>query len=356
MGFDLASTLSWWQWLVVAAVPPAIVALYFLKLRRRPIEVPSTYLWRKSIEDLHVNALWQRLRRNILLWLQLAVVALSVLALARPAWQGMRLSGDRFIFLVDNSASMQATDLGRSRLEEAKRRAGELVDQMGDSPAMILSFSDTVSVEQTFTRNRRELHRAIDSDAGPLLAVAPREGFEDAVLGFALTRQEAGKEDVYYNTNWPAQSSFPIFTLNLLRYLGGAGQSVGSMSLRPGQPATLRTGSTGDKLEVRSPAGQVVTLAPSRPGQFHFTSTEDLGPYRVMEKGGRQQWFAVNLFDRRESDIRPPADQAIRIGYMEVKAKPGWEAARREIWKLLVLAGLVVLLGEWYTYYHRVAL
>ena len=43
-----------WQWLLLAAVPPAIIALYFLKLKRFPLEVPSTYLWKKTIEDLHV--------------------------------------------------------------------------------------------------------------------------------------------------------------------------------------------------------------------------------------------------------------------------------------------------------------
>ena len=36
--------LSWWQWLIMAAVPPLIVMLYFLKLRRMPVTVPSTYL------------------------------------------------------------------------------------------------------------------------------------------------------------------------------------------------------------------------------------------------------------------------------------------------------------------------
>jgi len=65
------STLAAWQWAILAAIPLAIVALYFLKLRRQPIEVPSTYLWKKSIEDLHVNSLWQRMRRNLLLYLQL---------------------------------------------------------------------------------------------------------------------------------------------------------------------------------------------------------------------------------------------------------------------------------------------
>ena len=64
------NTLPGWQWALLALVPPAIIALYFLKLRRQPLEVPSTYLWKRSIEDLHVNSLWQRLRQNLLLFLQ----------------------------------------------------------------------------------------------------------------------------------------------------------------------------------------------------------------------------------------------------------------------------------------------
>jgi len=156
------NTLSWWQWIVLAAVPPAIILLYFLKLKRRPIEVPSTYLWHKSIEDLHVNSIWQRLRNNLLLLLQLLLLLLVAAALSRPNWRGTTLSGDRFIFLVDNSASMQATDVGPSRLEEAKRQVGQLIDQMksGDA-AMIISFSDSARVEQNFTTNRHRLRREL---------------------------------------------------------------------------------------------------------------------------------------------------------------------------------------------------
>ena len=160
---QLINTLGWWQWLILAAVPPAIVALYFLKLKRHPVEVPSTYLWHKSVEDLHVNSIWQRLRRNLLLLLQLLVILLMVLALLRPGWRGAEISGDRFICLIDNSASMQATDVQPNRLEEAKRRAAELIDQMesGDA-AMIVSFADTARVEREFTGNRRQLRRALD--------------------------------------------------------------------------------------------------------------------------------------------------------------------------------------------------
>src|SRR5215216_1021520 len=93
------NTLAPWQWALLAIVPPAIIALYFLKLKRKPLERPSTYIWKRSIEDMHVNSLWQRLRQNLLLFLQLLLVASAMLALLRPGWEGTKLSGDRFIFM-----------------------------------------------------------------------------------------------------------------------------------------------------------------------------------------------------------------------------------------------------------------
>ena len=82
--------LSPWQWALLALVPPAIIALYFLKLKRQPLEVPSTYLWHRTIEDLHVNSLWQRIRTSLLLFLQLLFIAFLILALLRPNWQSTR--------------------------------------------------------------------------------------------------------------------------------------------------------------------------------------------------------------------------------------------------------------------------
>ncbi len=152
-----------WQWGVLALVPPAIIALYFLKLKRQPLEVPSTYLWHKSIDDLRVNSIWQRLRQSLLLFLQLLLWGLLALVLLRPTWQGSRFHHDRLVFLIDNSASMGATDVHPTRLDEAKRRVQELIDQMrsGDV-AMIVSFADTARVEQMFTDNRGELRQRLD--------------------------------------------------------------------------------------------------------------------------------------------------------------------------------------------------
>src|SRR3954463_4808367 len=153
------NTLAPWQWALMAIVPPAIVALYFLKLKRQPLEVPSTYLWTKVIEDLHVNSLWQRLRRNLLLLLQLMLVGLAILALLRPGWLGESLDGQKFIFLVDRSASMSSTDVeGDTRLDAAKKRVSTLIDQLGSKmSAMIIAFDDQPDVVQEFTDNRRLL-------------------------------------------------------------------------------------------------------------------------------------------------------------------------------------------------------
>ncbi|TWT95062.1 vWA domain-containing protein [Neorhodopirellula pilleata] len=160
---------GFWPWVVLAAVPVGIVLLYFLKLRREPVQVPSTYLWSRTIEDLHVNSLLQRLRNSILLFLQLLAVLLAGLALFRPGVRDQTDSLGRLVFLLDASASMQgpATDASDqsavpSRFELAKRQIGERIDAMTDSEtAMLIQFSDRAEVMQAFTSDRNRLRDAL---------------------------------------------------------------------------------------------------------------------------------------------------------------------------------------------------
>jgi len=157
------SSLPLWAWLLLLLIPPAIIALYFLKLKRAPIVVPSTFLWRRTIEDLHVNSLWQRLQKNILLYLQLIVVAFLFLSLLRPGCRSESQLGQRSILLIDHSASMSATDEKPNRLAVAKDKALQLVDSMASSDvAMVISFSDRADIKQGFTSDRRQLRAAIE--------------------------------------------------------------------------------------------------------------------------------------------------------------------------------------------------
>ncbi len=656
-----SSTLNWWQWALLLSVPPAIVLLYFLKLKRQPLEVPSTYLWHRTIEDLHVNSIWQRLRQNLLLFLQLLLLALAILACLRPSWRGTKLTDDRFIFLVDNSASMSATDLEPSRLEEAKRQVGMLIDEMksGDV-AMIIAFSDRARAIQPYTDNRRILKRnlakikptqrgsdldqalrfaaglanpgrsaysegdaaaaealpatmfifsdgrvrsqpkmsmgnleplyirmgtpdavnvaiaafqsgqnpekpdkmqafasfenfteadrtvqvnlylndslidaaridvpaegtggaeftldniesgvlklqiedrdhlsvdnsaysvlnvprrakllyvtpgndfmelalnteqvkkvadvvqigasqldakeylepaaagaydlvifdqcapekpeqmpeantlfigrtppgdewsaepvqpipqiididrvhplmqfiemnnveiaectplnvpkggtvLIDSDVGVLLAIAPRGGFEDAVLAFEIIgRNEAGEEE--FNTLWPRRPSFPVFIQNVLAYLAGVAEQRKAEIVQPGQIVQIRSESPADRITVETPSGQRSPVARSQKSAFVFGGTEETGVYTVLEGGPQsvRQQFAVNLFDSIESNIRPLAE--IQTEYEQIEGQAAIERTRREAWKPLLLAALVVLVLEWYVYNRRVYL
>ncbi len=649
--------LDGWQWAVLAAIPPAIVLLYFLKLKRQPLEVPSTFLWRRSIEDLHVNSIWQRLRQNLLLLLQLLIVALAILALLRPGWRGTKLLDTRLIFLVDNSASMNATDIDPTRLAEAKRRVSELIDQMATGTvAMIISFSDSARVEQPFTDNRRLLRRQldavaptnrttrlgealrvaaglanpnrafesagqqvgealpatlyifsdgkfpdvegfslgnlkpvfvpigaeacrnvaitafstktvegktdrrqvfarlenfgpaevatdvelylddslkeaeavhikpgeaagvvfdlqdihsgvlrlktgaggdlalddqawatvnppqrgktllvtpgndalrlaieteaareladvaiagpevldskqyqqaaaggayqlviydqcqpqemprantlfigripptggwsagekipgpqiidvdgahplmqlielgnvkfaegaslkvppggtvlVDSSVGPLVAIAPREGFEDAVLGVEIVSTD-DKGDRYANTDWPLRLSFPVFVLNALEYLAAGREVAGRSPVQPGQSVTLRGDIKGNQLGVVLPDGKSQDIERGKLNAFVFGGTDELGVYNVLAEGQPLERFAVNLFDSAESDIRPRAQNAVKIGFVEVEGQSTREAARQESWRWLLLAALAVLLLEWYIYNRRVYL
>lgn len=161
---NFISMLAWWQWLLMLAVPPLIVMLYFLKLRRQPVQVPSTYLWKRTVEDLHVNSIWQKLRKNLLLLLQLIAVALFILACLRPGFSGSSPLGSRSIFLIDNSASMQATDVKGSRLRAAKDKAIEMINAMNSKDAgMVISFSNVADVRQGFTSDAKRLREAVEN-------------------------------------------------------------------------------------------------------------------------------------------------------------------------------------------------
>lgn len=164
---------------IAAAITiPTLVILYFLKLRRRDMEISTTLLWKKAIQDLQANAPFQKLRRNILLLLQLLVLAAVLFALAQPEIRAETTTGKRSIILIDRSASMTATDGDISdkskfvsRLDAAKTQAANFVDALREpglfddkaDMAMVIAFDTSASVVQNFTFDKRLLKAAIQS-------------------------------------------------------------------------------------------------------------------------------------------------------------------------------------------------
>ncbi|MDY7039280.1 MAG: BatA and WFA domain-containing protein [Chloroflexota bacterium] len=149
---------------ILTTLIPIIIAFYFLKLRREEQQVSSVYLWRRAVRDVEANAPWQRLRRNLLLFLQIAFLVALILALARPFHWVEGAAGQNVILILDTSASMAATDVTPSRLETAKDRALELIEGLPDGARVtVIAASDEARVLISAAQDRSELRAAIQS-------------------------------------------------------------------------------------------------------------------------------------------------------------------------------------------------
>ena len=104
-------------------IPAAVAALYLLRRKFVPRQVPSAFLWRKALQDRAANRPLQRLRKNLLLPVQLLAALALALGLMQPYIAGG--TAGRTILVFDVSGSMLAEEGGRTRLDEAKARAEE---------------------------------------------------------------------------------------------------------------------------------------------------------------------------------------------------------------------------------------
>ncbi|OGO34646.1 MAG: hypothetical protein A2Z16_09435 [Chloroflexi bacterium RBG_16_54_18] len=143
---------------------PLIVVLYLLKLRRFERRVSSTYLWRRMVRDLEANAPWQRLQRNLLLFLQLLFLSTLIFALARPYIMSGEFSGQSAILIVDTSASMAATDVAPSRLENAKQQINHRVSSLAhDVPITFITAGIQARVLAASSLDRRQISQIIQN-------------------------------------------------------------------------------------------------------------------------------------------------------------------------------------------------
>ena len=170
--------------LAFAALAGGIVLLYILKLKRVKVPVSSTLLWDRAVQDFKANAPWQKLRRNLLMILQIVALVLLALALARPFVFGTALTGGRTVLLIDTSASMQARDVSPDRLGEALNAASALVaDFARNDEGMVIAAGPTPRILASFTKNKNDLLAALRQVRGDAGGVADL----DAALGLIST-------------------------------------------------------------------------------------------------------------------------------------------------------------------------
>lgn len=117
---------------------PAVVLLYFLRLKRARVVVSSTLLWSRALQDRRVNSPFQRLRKSLLLLFQILAILILVAGLAGPRYESQLFYERTHILLLDTSASMSTLEAGRTRLQLAQDAAREYVQAIPDGESAVL--------------------------------------------------------------------------------------------------------------------------------------------------------------------------------------------------------------------------
>ncbi len=300
------------------AIP--IIALYLLRLRRRERRVSSVFLWRQVLRDLEANAPWQKLHANLLLFLQLLILAALVFALARPVFfRDSEVQGDLFLIL-DTSASMQATDVAPTRFGAAQQKAMELVNKLpAGHVASVILMGETPEVLVAQSSDREQLRKAI-ADAHPGTGVANL----DAALSLAASlAQEGGQSEAVVLGDGNASSvRFPDSMPFAVRH-----ESIGTAAnnLAVDAFSTRRTATGLDGLARVSNYGSTagaVSVQLYADGKLYDMREVEVSP----DKDSVVQWSnlpGAALFEVRlvPGDIFPLDDQAWAVGSSGAQAR-----------------------------------
>jgi len=149
-------------WFLLFAVP--IVLLYMLKMRRKERPISSTLLWSQVLQDIRANTPFQKLRRNLLLILQLLILALLVGALLRILIKAQARKGRSIVLILDCSASMLSEEEEGRRFSRARSEALELVKNMGakgEDEMMIIQVGSRALQRRAFTSDKNLLASTI---------------------------------------------------------------------------------------------------------------------------------------------------------------------------------------------------
>lgn len=280
-------------WLIPLA--GIIIVLYLLKMRRKDVRVPATFLWPAMIYEIRANALFQKLKFSWLLVLQLLALACIVLALSQPQFRQRGLGGAVTVLVIDSSASMQANDVGPSRFEEAKRIAGTIVDasKPGDKLA-IVEAGPSPRVAAPLSSDAPRLRRALGS-VQPTDAEA--EVGEALRLAASITAKQQGARIILLSdgvfqevVNFSPGDAELVF-----RKIGTSGENVAITALGAADTAKGRQLYCGLKNFGLKEAGGVLTLQADGktfdslkiekipPGQTHGESLKVPAGAKVVE-------------------------------------------------------------------------
>lgn len=123
---------SLWPLAFLLAIP-IIIIFYLLVPKGKDTKVSSNLLWNKLFVNRQSKTFLEKFLHNILMYMQIVIALLLVLALMTPYINRKGSTNSNVILVLDTSGSMQIVDgSGKSRLELAKKAIEqEIADSQG---------------------------------------------------------------------------------------------------------------------------------------------------------------------------------------------------------------------------------
>jgi hypothetical protein len=145
----------------------------------------------------------------------------------------------------------------------------------------------------------------------------------------------------------PLRVSFPLMVHNALEYLAPKSGALAG-GVRTGEKPVVPW-SANTSVDLVSPSGIVRRLSPVG-GRLHLPPLDEIGFWRLSGQG-REVAFAASLLDERESDLGRKSDTTVAA----IQAPPGPERTLvgRDLWRPVLLVGLIVLLIEGLAFHRR---
>ncbi|WP_027632522.1 vWA domain-containing protein [Clostridium hydrogeniformans] len=157
----LADTKGLWFLLSI----PLFILMYILKQKLKEEEVSSLYLWKEVIRNTEARRPFDKLRKNILFFIQLLLILLLILSIANP-YISMKGRGDEdLILIIDTSGSMKALNNdGKSRFNLGKDYAEDIVKNLSKATSItLISSGGSNKVEISSSRDKGEVLGKIKS-------------------------------------------------------------------------------------------------------------------------------------------------------------------------------------------------
>src|SRR5210317_1047649 len=124
--------------LLTLGIIPILIIIHTLKPKPRQVDVTNLFLWNAVLREKSRNISFERLKKNLPLLLQVLIVVLAALALAKPTWMNLTAKKGNMILVIDTSASMKTRSGSGIRFDLARQKALQLIEKLDPGQKILI--------------------------------------------------------------------------------------------------------------------------------------------------------------------------------------------------------------------------